>query len=164
VLADADRDRRQLEDLVAVRLAGALALTWLEAPPAARAALGPVLDDLVELRDGHELASRTLVAGLTARLAGARSLGLWNAARRLARRRQRGVARVLAQLLLEALDPRLQASDLALMARRQLDQELDASLATGVIDRFRLGALHAPRFDAAPTSPVMSTAARSPAP
>jgi hypothetical protein len=53
---------------------------------------------------------------------------------------------VLAQLLLEALDPRLQAGDLALIASGQLDQELDARLTTGVIDRLGFGALHAKGF------------------
>jgi hypothetical protein len=67
-------------------------------------------------------------------------------ARRVGRGRARGVLGVLAQLLLEPLDPGLQAGDLALVACRQLDQELNAGIPAGVVDRFGLGALHAKRF------------------
>ncbi len=102
-----------------------------------------MIDNFIQLRGGHELASRALVTGLSTLLACARSaLGL-RSSRRVGRRWTRGVLGVLAQLLLEPFDPRLQTSCLALIARRQLDQELHASLAAGVIDRFGLGALHA---------------------
>lgn len=49
VLGDLDRDRRQLRDLMAMRGAGGVMLTWIEVLPAARAALGPVVDDLIQL-------------------------------------------------------------------------------------------------------------------
>ncbi len=49
VFGDLDRDRRQLRDLVAVRLVDRLPFTVTEITAAARAALGPVLDDLIQL-------------------------------------------------------------------------------------------------------------------
>jgi hypothetical protein len=55
----------------------------------------------------------------------------------------RGVPRVLGQLALEFLNPRLQLLNPAI--HRQ--QDFDYSLTPGVIDRFRLNALHANRFD-----------------
>lgn len=147
MLGDPDRDRRQLRDLVAVWLPSGFSPTVAEVSSATRAALGPVIDDFIELRLGHELAGRSFVTGLGALLAGTRStLRLRRLARRVGRRRAGGVLGVLAQLLLEALDPRLQAGDLALVAGGQLDQELDARLTTGVIDRLGFGALHAKGF------------------
>jgi hypothetical protein len=123
VLGDPDRDRRQLRDLVALGLADGLSLGATETASAARAALGPMVDDLIKLGLGHELASRALVTRLPTLLTRARRPpGPRSLPRRIGRRRARGVPRVLAQLLLETLDPRLQAGDLALMARRQLDQ------------------------------------------
>ncbi len=73
MLGDPDRDRRQLRDLMAVWLASGFSLAGAEVPSTIRAALGPVIDDLVQLRFGHELASRSFVTGLGALLAGARS-------------------------------------------------------------------------------------------
>ena len=49
VLGDLDRDRRQLRDLVAAGRAGEVVLVRIEALPAARAALGPVVNDLIQL-------------------------------------------------------------------------------------------------------------------
>jgi hypothetical protein len=107
-----------------------------------------VVDDLVELLLGHQLAGLALVARLATLLAGARgSLGLGALGGRVGRRWARGVLRALPQLLLEALDPRLQAGDLSLVAGGELDQELDAGLPACVIDSLGLGALHGKRFD-----------------
>ncbi len=137
-----------------------LTLGLLEAVPAAATALRIVIDDLVELILGGELAPRPAVPGLATRLA-RRALGplaglcaaLLAGLRRIGGRWLGAVSRALPDLLFKPLDPRLEAGDPALVARRQLDHELDARLAAGVVDGLRLGALHAPRFDATPRSP-----------
>ena len=143
MLGDGDRGRRQLGDLVAMGRGGEIVLARIEALPAAEAALRPVVDDLIQLRFGHELASCSLVAGLATLPAGTwRALGRWPLGRRVSRGWARGVLGALAQLLLKPLDPRLQPGHLALVAGGQLDQELDAGLAARVVDRLGLGALH----------------------
>lgn len=153
MLFDLDGDLGQLRDLVAVRRGRNRPLILAEAVPAARAALGPVLDEASDplLRD--ELAGRPLVTRLTTgRTAGRRALPPRARPGRILRRRARSVPRALAQALLEPLDACLEAGDLALIASAQLDQELDTGLASRVVDRLGLGALHAKRIRRDPTS------------
>lgn len=63
------RDRRQLCDLVAPEAPARNPLIGPELVLAAAAALGIVIDDLIDLILRRELAPRPLVAGLAARLA-----------------------------------------------------------------------------------------------
>ena len=90
--------------------------------PTALAGIGVVLDDLIDLVFGQQLAPGALVPGLGAGLALALCLGpllgplarsraaLSTRLRRIRRGRSRGVAGVLAQLLFEAADPLLEPS------------------------------------------------------
>src|SRR5450756_447804 len=83
---------------------------------------------------------------------------------RIGRRRLGARARIRPRPLLQPSDPILQASDLALIARRQLKQELDARLTTSVVDGLRLSALHTPRVrrHSAQPSPTSTTAPAPP--
>src|SRR5215211_6742964 len=105
VLAEPDRDRRQLGDLAADGLAGGLAPRLREAVPAL-AALRPVVDRLVDRLDRCQPAP----APRMARLAPLRSpqatrpLAL-RRPRRILARRQRRVPRVAFQAALELGDP-----------------------------------------------------------
>src|SRR5712691_176929 len=70
------------------------------------------------------------------------------------RGRLRARARTRARLLLQTLHPRLQARDLTLVARAQLEQKLNARLPPRPIDRLRLRPIHAALF--APAAAVPS--------
>ena len=120
---------------------------------AVRAALGPVLDHLGHLGVGDELARRALVPRLATRLAARRrALTPWPRPWRIGRWRARGVPGAFPQPLLEPLDPRLKSRDLALLASRQLDEELSARLTASVIDHLGLGTLHTGKVRCKPTS------------
>ena len=143
------RDDRQLFDLMTGRLAHATKLPHGEDVTAV-AALRPVLDYLIDRREGQKLPAVTIVPRLRARPAPRRILApLRRRPRRVRTRRTRRVTRAPAQLALKLLHPRLQLLDPAI--HRQ--QNLDYSLTPRVIDRLRLRALHTPGFDEAELCP-----------
>src|SRR3954447_12346859 len=99
------------------------------------------------------------MTGLAARLAPRRILAATRrAARRIGARRLRRVARRPLDPALKLRDPLLLPGDLRrqlldlrlkpLVLRRQRQQHLDDGIATLLIDRLGLGALHTPKFDA----------------
>src|SRR5450759_4833373 len=155
MLAEDDGGRRQLRDLVAHGRADGATLRLAEAV-AAGAALGPVLDELVERRDRRQMTTASRMAGLgTASAPRGRSLVALRRGRRILAGRQRGVARVAVQAPLQlgdALsllgDALSQVRDLApeqSVLRRELQEHSDDRLTSLLIDRLSLGAFHAQR-------------------
>src|SRR5439155_25879819 len=141
VLADLDRERRQLRDLMPRRCRNALALVVGE-NVAAATPLRPVIDDIRHPLGWEQRSPVTRMSRLSARLAPrpARAAALPEP-RRVMARRERGVARVALQPLLELLDPlreRSQLRVLRLQPRRQRHQRLDQRLASRPADRLRL--------------------------
>lgn len=113
----------------------------------------------------HHNRDRRQLLGLLSRLGAA----LLPALRRVGGGWLGAVARVLAQLLFEPLDPRLQAGDLALVALterlgslHQLEDRLDGAFPPGVVDGLCLGALHAARFDIGAGTPALCQPSRCP--
>jgi hypothetical protein len=114
---------------------------------AAGAALGPVLDQLIDGFDGRQMtpASRMARLGALATLRGRRPPTL-RGPRRIQAGGQRGVARVSAQALLELGDARRKLRDLFILPGdlcRQRQKHGHDGLAALLVDRLRLGALHA---------------------
>ncbi len=141
VLADLDRERRQLRDLMPRRCRNGLTLVVGE-NVAAATPLRPVIDDIRHPLDWKQRSPVTRMSRLSARLAPrpARAAALPEP-RRVMARRERGVARVALQPLLELLDPLRQRSQLRvlrLQPRRQRHQRLDHRLASRRVDRLRL--------------------------
>jgi len=152
MLGHAHADRRQLAHLVAAEPAARTALLLIKPPPASATRVRVVIDDLIHLILRLQLATRTRVAGLptlrsTLPLPPHQLLGLRTRLRpplrtslgRIRRRRLGTSARILTRLLLQTLQPILVLPDPA----RQLEDELDTRLTTRVIDRLRLGTIHA---------------------
>ena len=110
MLGDADRDRRQLRDLVSPGLGCLNALRLAEHVRARAAALGPMLDDLVDLLGRKQPPLPALVPGLTTALA---TRALPARTRRRRRRipagRQRRVPRAAVQPPLELGHPSLES-------------------------------------------------------
>jgi hypothetical protein len=149
VLGYADRDQRQLLDLPARRLTRRRVLAIAEDVPASAAA-GPVLYDLIHRPRRQQRTALARVPRLSAlRSPRAVLAAPWRATRGIGARGCRGVARVASELALELLDPCLELLDAAI--HRQ--QDLDNRLASCVIDRFGLRALHTPIFDSAGLCP-----------
>jgi len=153
MLAEDDGGRRQLRDLVARGRADGATLRLAEAV-AAGAALGPVLDELVEHRDRRQMTSASRMAGLgTASAPRGSSLAALRRGRRILAGRQRGVARVAVQAPLQLGDALFllgdalsQVRDLApeqSVLRRELEEHGDDRLTSLLIDRLSLGAFHA---------------------
>jgi len=142
VLGDLDRERGQLRQLVARRLAAADTLRLGEAMPTG-AALGEALDHPVDSLDREQRPMTAEMARLAAR-APARSLlrALRLYPERVLRGRTRRVTRALAQLLLELLDASLEP----LIARLKREDEVDTALPPRLVDRLRLVPLHDTRF------------------
>ena len=94
VLGHGDRDRGQLRDLMASRLARGAPLRLAEAV-AAGAALGPVLDELIDALERKQGTTSARVAGLAPALSARGRLvrPRWRGGR-IGRGWQRGVARV----------------------------------------------------------------------
>jgi hypothetical protein len=117
---------------------------------AAVAARRPVLDELIHRPRGKQRAPVTLMAGLPTRLAPRPVLATpRHPPRRISARRLRGVLRILGQLALEFLHPRLQLLDTPVHSQKDFDYRL----APRLIDRLRLNALHAQIFDGAELCP-----------
>src|SRR5947207_15164554 len=159
MLGHHDGDRRQLGDLVAPKPPARDPLVPAELVPATTAPLGVVIDDLVDLVFRQQLASRSPVAGLAARLALAAALGqllglrpglratLLTRLGRIGRRRRRTVARVRTRPLLKPPQPLLKPLVLRaqlIKTARELQDERHAALPPAVKDRLRLRPLHAP--------------------
>src|SRR5207247_1342842 len=128
------------------------ALPILEPTSAAAARIRIVIDDLIHLILGLELPPRTQVPGLPTRLtplplAARQLLGLRTRLRaplsarlRLVHRRRLGArARVLTRLLLQPPQPIVVPLD----PDREIENELNTRLTPRVINRLRLGAIHA---------------------
>jgi len=152
MLAHDHADRRQLKDLTAAEPPARPALLIVKPPPASATRVWVVIDDLIHLVLRFEIATRTRVPGLPTRrsalaLPAHQLLGLRPRLRpplragpgRIRRRRLGTSARILARLLLQAPQPILVQPD----TLRQPKDELHTRLATRVIDRLRLGAVHA---------------------
>src|SRR5713226_5916962 len=118
VLADPDRDRRELVDLVALRRGCVGPLVLAKAARAGLAALGPVLDHLVHALERKQRAAPALMSSLTTRPASRDRLPRSRRRRgRILRGRQRGVTRAAVQALLElgnaGLEPPVRLDELA---------------------------------------------------
>ena len=144
-------DRRQLRHLVATEPPGRPALRVIEPTTAASARIRKVIDDLIHLILGPQLATRTAMPWLATSLAplglpAHQLLGLRTRLRtplrprlrRILRRRLRARARILPRLLLEPLQSILVLSDPV----GEIENEPDTSLTPRVIDRLRLRAVH----------------------
>src|SRR5450830_1347817 len=144
MLAEDDRGRRQLRDLMARGLPDRLALRRAEHMTAA-ATTRPVLDDLIDAFKRKQETARALVDGLATPLSARGRLARprWRRGR-IGRGWQRGVARASAQALLELCDAGLQPSI-------RLDQLIDSHqqgerrLPVAVENRLRLGTFHSAR-------------------
>jgi hypothetical protein len=142
MLAQRDRDRRQLGDLVALRRGHVDALVLAEAARTGVAALRPLLDHLVYLLERQQ---RRVAARMTGLAAAASARGWLLRARRrrgrVLRGRQRGGTRV-------AVEPLLKLGDASLEPPVRLDQlahprkQGDRRLPLAVENRLRFRALH----------------------
>jgi hypothetical protein len=149
VLADLDRKRRQLRHLMPRRLPSRRALTLPE-DVAAATPLRPVLDHLAHPLERKQRPPMPAMARLPALLPPRppRPAPLPQP-RRIIARRQRRIARVAFEALLELLDPLRQRGELRvlrLQPRRQRQQHVDHRLASLRVDRLRLRALHTRSF------------------
>jgi hypothetical protein len=143
MLGDQDRDHWELFDLMARRLAHRHPVALAE-HVAAVAARRPVINEFIHSPRGKQRPPMTLMPRLPSGLAPRPVLpSPRGAPGRFSARWPRGVPRVLGQLTLELLNPRLKLLNTAI----HLQQHLDYSLTPRVIDRFRLNALHATKFD-----------------
>ena len=154
MLGHPDRDRRQLGDLVPPRLRGVDELRLAEHVRARPAALGPMLDDLVDLLGRKQPSVLALMPGLatppSTRPLPARPR---RRRRRILRRRQRRVPRTPVQPPLElshaSLEPLIRLDQLA-----QPQQQHDSRLTITIKDRLGLSPLHTTRFAAATEVPL----------
>ena len=153
MLAEDDRGRRQLRDLMARGRPERRALRGAE-HVAAAAAGGPVVEKLVERLDRRQMTTVSRMARLGAAPAPrGSSLPALRRGRRILAGGQRGVARVAVQAPLKLGDAFVllgqalaQLSDLTPkqgVLRRELQEHGDDRLASLLVDRLRLGALHA---------------------
>src|SRR5450830_1298306 len=153
MLAEDDRRRRQLRDLMARGLANGATLCLAESV-AAGAALGPVVEELIERRDRRQMttASRMARLGAGPPARGRLTRPRWRRGWILAGG-QRGVARVSVAALFKVgnadLKPpvhRAQLGDLSpeqSVLRRELEEHSDDRFRSLLIDRLSLGAFHA---------------------
>ena len=158
MLGHGDRDRRQLLDLVAHRIADGDQLVLRELV-AAVAAIRPMINDLVDRPRRQQRPPLALMPRLAALTA---TRGILAAPRRRTRmidtRRLRAIARAPVQPPLKQRDPLIltrnpRRQDLnlrpqPLVLRRQRQQNLDDRLPAPLEDRLRVGALHTPYFAA----------------
>ena len=155
-------DRRQLAHLPATEPPARPALPITKPTSATATRLRVVIDDLIHLILGLEIATCARMPGLPTRLAALalsahQLLGLRarlrpplrTRLRRIGRRRPRTRTRVLARPLLKTPQPILMLRDPA----RQIENELNTRLTPRVINRLRLGAIHAARFAATSRNP-----------
>ena len=157
------RDRRQLGQLMPRRLRRVDAFPRAEHALTRPAAIGPMLDDLVDLLGRKQPPVPALVPGLPAALSTrARPARPRRRRRRILRRRQRRVPRTPTQPPLQLGDPSLEPlvrlhqprvrSDQLI----ELQQQPDRRLAITIQDRLRLAPLHTQPFaagDGVPSPP-----------
>ncbi len=145
-------DRRQLGDLVATEPPARPALPIIKPTSASATRIREVIDDLIHLILGVEFATRTPMPGLPTSLAlnalsAHQFLGLRASLctplsarlRRIHRRRRGARARISPCLLLEPPQPIL----VLLNPARQIENDLNTRLTPRVINRLRLGTIHA---------------------
>src|SRR5450759_1523235 len=153
MLAEDDRGRRQLRDLMARGFRNRLALRRAE-HMAAATATGPVVDELVERLYRCQMTTASRMARLGAAPAPrGSSLPALRRGRRILAGGQRGVARVAVQAPLKLGDALLllgealaQLGDLTpeqSVLRRELQEHSDDRFTSLLIDRLSLGAFHA---------------------
>src|SRR5665648_971857 len=153
MLAEDDRGRRQLRDLMARGFRNRLALRRAE-HMAAAAARGPVVDELVERRDRRQMTTASRMARLGAGPPARSRLMRSRWCRgRIGRGWQRGVARVSVEALFKVgnadLKPPVRLAQLGDLSpeqsvlRRELQEHSDDCFTSLLIDRLSLGALHA---------------------
>ena len=163
MLPNNQRDRRQLDDLTPTRTPRRQLLLIAELVPATAAAVGVVIDELVDLILAGERPAGALMPGLPTRsaplpiprqqllrLRPRLRPPLLTRLRRILRRRPRPGTRTLPRPLLKPPDALLQQQRLRgqpLHRRGQLKDDLDATLPARVIDRLRLRPLHTTQFD-----------------
>src|SRR5450830_1994327 len=155
MLAEEHRGRRQLRDLMARGLANGATLCLAESV-AAGAALGPVVDELVDRLDRCQptTASRMARLGAGPPARGRLTRPRWRRGWILAGG-QRGVARVALEALFKIgnadLKPPVRLAQLGDLSpeqsvlRRELQEHSDDRLTSLLIDRLSLGAFHAQR-------------------
>ena len=156
MLAEDDRDRRQLRDLVARRLANGAALCLAEAV-AAGATLGPVVDELIDALKRKQGTASALVAELAPTL----SARAWLVRSRRRRGRilrgwQRGVARTPVEALLELCQAGLQPP-VRLNQLIDSHQQGERRLPVAIEDRLCLGPLHTGRVRRIQEGPCSAT-------
>src|SRR2546421_556388 len=153
MLAHSDRDRRQLGHLTPRRLGDINTLAIGENVRARPAAVGPMLNDLVDLLGRKQPPVPALVPVLAATLP-ARPLAArtTRSRRRILRRRQRRVPRTPNQTTLELANPSLKPFirlDQTLVRIHQLvepQQQPNRCLTIAIQNRLRLGPLHTKPF------------------
>ena len=156
MLGEDDRDRRQLRDLVASRLANGAALRLAEAV-AAGTTLGPVIDELIDALKRKQGTTSALVAELASTL----SARAWLVRSRRRRGRilrgwQRGVARTPVEALLELCHAGLQPP-VRLNQLIDTHQQDECRLPVAIEDRLCLGPLHSGRVRRTQEGPCSAT-------
>src|SRR6266540_18731 len=153
MLAHSDRDRRQLGYLTPRRLGDIDTLGFGEHVRARPAAVGPMLDDLVDLLGRKQPPVPGLMPVLPAPLP-ARPLPTraWRSRERILRRRQRRVPRTPIQTTLELSNPsleplvRLHQTPIRIHQLAEPQQQRDSRFAITIQDRLRLDPLHTKPF------------------
>ena len=156
MLGEDDRDRRQLRDLVASRLANGAALCLAEAVTAG-ATPGPVVDELIDALKRKQGTAPALVAELAPTLS-ARAWLVRSRRRRgrIGRGWQRGVARTPVEALLELCQAGLQPP---VRLKQLIDshEQGERRLPVAIEDRLCLGPLHTGRVRRVQESPCSAT-------
>ena len=144
-------DRRQLADLVATEPPARPALSIIEPTPASAARIRIVIDDLIHLILGLQLATRTPMPGLptSLRRSPSRRISSLAFARASARRSPASSADPSTAAWSSCANPAAPAPQppqpilVPLNPAREIENELNTRLTPRVINRLRLGTIHA---------------------